>query len=103
MTPPIETRIADIVGLHERGLLTDVELVNDFLLIAAEMADVPRVIALINQLPASLELAVRSRLDDLHRSGFKWRPFMMGEGFDQHQLVQLSAQLRDIHRAVSEA
>ncbi len=99
----METKIEKLIKLHERGLLTEAEVVNEFLLTAANVVEVQSVKTLFLLLPIALQSAVRSRLNELHGSGFNWRPFMIGEGLSEVALERLRGQLRAIHERLSES
>jgi len=91
------TKIEKMIGLHERGLLTDNEVVNDLLLILAQTEESQHRQQLLLSLPDWLQANVRSRLDDLSERDFEWRPFTIGGGFNAEELRQLSRRLGVIH------
>lgn len=98
----IETKIEKLVGLHERGLLTDGEAVNDLFLILADVADSQRLTMLFKSLPERLQAIVHHRLNKLCESDYEWNPFMIGEGFSEAEVLHLRKQLRSIHASLSD-
>ena len=97
-----EKRIKRMVAFQDRGLLSETELVETLLLEFCEVVDTNETVTLFNSLPTGLRSAIFARLLELRNCDFKWRPFMIGSGFDENGLARLSGQLAELFEKVCE-
>lgn len=103
MGTTIESKVQKLIGLYGRGLVTQAEVVNDFLLTAADVESPEQAIDSLDVLPRTLRHAVTAFLHRLAASDFEWHPLMIGEGLTDSELAKLRGRLRAIYGLLNEA
>jgi len=96
----VTAKIEKLVGQFSGGLATEAEVVNELLLTFANLDEEQDLSPLFDLLPNKLKEAVLRRLNDLESKEFQWRPFVIGEGFNEAELERLNKKLRIIQRAL---
>lgn len=86
-----------MVALLDRGLLSQIEVVEGLLHEFCDLIETHETVTLFNSLPTAFRSAFRTRLMELKTDDFKWKPLMIGVGYDETGLARLSVQLAKLY------
>jgi hypothetical protein len=88
--------------LRRPGELTDSEIINSFLLEAADTAEIGDVLAALNALPDELQSKFVNRLDQLAADNYRFLPPIIGPGPSDAEIQRLCSNLQALHAKLRE-